>query len=194
MTPHTPPAIPWTYEPRADTRTTNIRVGIWLFLASEAMLFASLFSSYVLLRSGASTWPDASTVLDAQAALVNTAILALATVASVWLSRGHDKPRAAALLTGAALAAGFVALKLIEYRAKLAAGLAPSTNVLLACWFTLTAVHAAHVAGGAIANLWVAAGRRLSPAQSLERLRALGLYWALVDLVWLAILVAFYAF
>ena len=31
--------IPWTYEPRPDTRTTNVRVGMWLFLASEAMFF-----------------------------------------------------------------------------------------------------------------------------------------------------------
>jgi cytochrome c oxidase subunit 3 len=84
-----PAVIPWTYEPRPDTRTTNVRVGIWLFLASEAMLFASLLSAYVLLRAGASTWPEARTLLDPQAALVNTAVLALATAASVWLSRAN---------------------------------------------------------------------------------------------------------
>ena len=195
MTPHSTASIPWTYEPRPDTRTTNVRLGIWLFLASEAMLFASLLSAYVLLKGGASTWPDAGTLLDAQAALVNTAVLALATVATVWLSQRHgEAPRTAALLTGAALAAGFVVLKLLEYRAKLAAGLAPSTNVLLACWFTLTAVHAAHVACGALANVWLATRRASPPAQSVERLRALRLYWALVDLVWLALLIAFYAF
>ena len=44
-------AIPWTYDPRPDTRTTNVRVGMWLFLASEAMFFGSLFSAYVLLVS-----------------------------------------------------------------------------------------------------------------------------------------------
>ena len=101
MTRPTTAVIPWTYEPRPDTRTTNVRVGMWLFLASEAMLFASLLSAYVLLRGGASAWPEAGTLLDPQAALVNTALLALATV-SVWLSHRHDAPpRAATLLAGA---------------------------------------------------------------------------------------------
>ena len=191
----TTPTVPWTYEPRPDTRMTTVRVGMWLFLASEAMLFASLLSGYVLLRGGAATWPDAGTLLDARAALVNTALLALATVASVWLPHRHgEPPRAAALFTGAVLATAFVIFKLMEYRAKLAAGLAPSTNVLLACWFTLTAVHAAHVAGGALANVWLATRRSASLAQSLERLHALRLYWMLIDLVWLTLLAAFYAF
>lgn len=190
--PSTP--IPWTYEPRPDTRTTNVRLGAWLFLASEAMLFASLLSAYVLLRGGATSWPDAGGVLDAGRALVNTAVLALATVATVWLSGRSPAPRAGALVTGAVLAAAFVALKVLEYRAKLAAGLAPSTNLLLACWFTLTAVHAVHVAGGGVANLWLATRGAQNPAQSKERLRVLRLYWTLIDLVWLALLIAFYVY
>jgi heme/copper-type cytochrome/quinol oxidase subunit 3 len=189
------PTIPWTYDPRADTRTTNVRIGMWLFLASEAMLFASLLSAYVLLRAGATSWPDNAGLLDARNALVNTAILVLATIASGWLPRlGGEATRRAPMVVGAVLAAGFVVLKILEYRAKLAAGLAPSTNLLLACWFTLTAVHAAHVAAGAVATLWVATRNHATRRQGDERLRALRLYWGLVDLVWLALLIAFYAF
>ena len=188
-------AIPWTYEARPDTHTTNVRVGMWLFVASEAMLFASLLSAYVLLRTGASSWPAAAATLDMRQALVNTVLLTLATVASVWLpQRGLVGPRRLALVTGAVLASAFVVLKVVEYRAKLAADLQPSTNLLLACWFTITAVHAFHVAAGAGANLWLATRGVSTRAQTLERLRALRLYWVLVDSVWLAILVSFYAF
>ena len=86
-------------------------------------------------------------------------------------------------------------MKLLEYRGKLAAGLHPSTNLLLACWFTLTAVHAIHVAAGVGLNLWLAArSGRMAPAQRAERLRAARLYWLFVDSVWIVILFAFYAF
>ena len=49
--------IPYTVEVRPDTGLTNPKLGIWLFLASEVMLFGALFSSYILLRTGAAEWP-----------------------------------------------------------------------------------------------------------------------------------------
>jgi len=45
--------IPYAVKPRPDTGLYNAKVGIWLFLASEVMLFGALFSSYILLRVGA---------------------------------------------------------------------------------------------------------------------------------------------
>ena len=189
------PTIPWTYDSRPDTRTSSVRLGIWLFLASEAMLFASLLSAYVLLRSGSASWPDGAGLLDGRRALVHAALLALATIATLWPPRtGGGAPRTAPLVAGAALAAAFVVAKTLEYQAKLAAGQAPSTNLLLACWFTLTGVHAAHVLAGAVANVWLATRRHATPRQGEERFTALGLYWGLIDLVWLALLIGFYAF
>jgi cytochrome c oxidase subunit 3 len=44
--------IPYTVETRPDTGLTNGKLGIWLFLASEVMLFGALFASYVMLRVG----------------------------------------------------------------------------------------------------------------------------------------------
>ena len=55
-------AIPYTVETRPDTGLFNAKMGIWLFLASEVMLFGGLFSSYVLLRVGAVHWPLGSTL------------------------------------------------------------------------------------------------------------------------------------
>ena len=51
--------IPYTVQPRPDTGLYNAKVGIWLFLASEVMLFGALFSAYILLRVGAPAgdWP-----------------------------------------------------------------------------------------------------------------------------------------
>ena len=49
--------IPYTVEVRPDTGLSNGKFGVWLFLASEVMLFAALFSSYILLRVGSAEWP-----------------------------------------------------------------------------------------------------------------------------------------
>ena len=50
-------AIPYTVEARPDTGLYNAKLGVWLFLASEVMLFGALFSSYILFRVSSHNWP-----------------------------------------------------------------------------------------------------------------------------------------
>ena len=52
--------IPYTVETRPDTGLNNGKLGIWLFLASEVMLFGALFSTYIILRTGSTVWPQAA--------------------------------------------------------------------------------------------------------------------------------------
>jgi heme/copper-type cytochrome/quinol oxidase subunit 3 len=183
--------IPYTTEARADTGVSNVTLGIWLFLASEVMLFGALFSTYALLRVSAPEWPSGRAVLDLGAGIRSTIIL-LAAGALVWRARSGRglKPALAVSTAGSLL---FLAGKSLEWRHEIDAGLLPSTNTFLATYFTLTGLHAAHVAGGLLANVWVLAGaRRVAAAMTAGRVRALSLYWAFVDLVWLAIFVLLY--
>ena len=48
--------IPYTVRPRPDTGLTNPKLGIWLFLASEVMLFGGLFAGYIFMRLGSEPW------------------------------------------------------------------------------------------------------------------------------------------
>jgi heme/copper-type cytochrome/quinol oxidase subunit 3 len=173
---------------RRDTGTSAVRLGMWLFLASEAMLFGSLFSGYTLLRVGAAAWPDASELPGLTAGLTGTFLL----VAATATLRGSRL----AMLTSAGLGAAFIVFKAIDYRAMIAEGLTPSRDLLLACWFALTLAHALHVAGGIVVNLWHAGpGFGVSTADPVrwsERLWATRLYWVFVDLIWIVILVSFY--
>ena len=75
--------IPYTVERREDTGLYNAKLGVWLFLASEVMLFGALFSSYILLRFGADvgTWPRHW--LDYKLGAVNTIILIISSVTNV---------------------------------------------------------------------------------------------------------------
>src|SRR6058998_786322 len=80
--------IPFVVQPRPDTGVYNAKVGIWLFLASEVMLFGALFSSYILLRVGASpgSWPHG--LLDIPIGMANTIVLITSSITTVmaWAS------------------------------------------------------------------------------------------------------------
>jgi len=185
--------IPYTTQPRPDTGVYNAKIGIWLFLASEVMLFGGLFSSYVLLRVGASSWPHGSDILNVPLATLNTMLLIASSVTMVmsWASlmeRSFAKYRMYMGLT-ILLGIGFLIIKSFEYGAKFEHHLYPSENTFMAVYFTLTGLHGLHVLGGIIVNLyfWVT-GRRMwesDPQRLVNRVEVAGLYWHFVDLVWI---------
>ena len=80
--------IPYTLKARPDTGLYNAKLGIWLFLASEVMLFGGLFSAYILLRVGAAPgdWPHGW--LNVTLGTVNTLLLALSAITTLlaWAS------------------------------------------------------------------------------------------------------------
>src|SRR5581483_11051117 len=75
--------IPYTVHPRPDTGLYNAKLGVWLFLASEVMLFGALFSSYILIRTGAPVWPRGWEFLNVPLATLNTFILIASSVTVV---------------------------------------------------------------------------------------------------------------
>src|SRR5687768_13045919 len=78
--------IPYASAPRPDTGVSNTTLGMWLFIASEVMLFGALFSSYVLLRTGAAAWPDQQATLNVPLGASNTVILLASSAAIVTAS------------------------------------------------------------------------------------------------------------
>ena len=112
--------IPYAVHARPDTGLYNAKVGIWLFLASEVMLFGGLFSAYVLLRVGADQWPHGW--LNVTLGTVNTLILALSAITTLmaWVAcktRQFAKFKffhACTLL----LALSFLSVKMYEYHDK----------------------------------------------------------------------------
>jgi cytochrome c oxidase subunit III len=114
--------IPYTTHPREDTGLYNAKVGIWLFLASEVMLFGALFSAYILLRVGASpgTWPHG--LLNVPLGTINTLVLICSsvTVVMAWASlkmNRLDRFRIYQSIT-VLCALIFLVIKTFEYRDK----------------------------------------------------------------------------
>ncbi|MEY2410692.1 MAG: cytochrome c oxidase subunit [Verrucomicrobiota bacterium] len=114
--------IPYTTKARPDTGLFNAKLGIWLFLASEVMLFGALFSSYILLRVGADpgAWPQG--LLNIPIGTFNTAVLITSSVTVVlgWSAlqmnnfKAYRKFQAVTILC----ALGFLGIKSFEYSDK----------------------------------------------------------------------------
>lgn len=186
-------AIPYTVEPRPDTGLNNVKLGIWLFLASEVMLFGALFAGYILLRVGGEDWPRGDTILNWKLAFVNTLVLITSSVTMVmaWASLMRKNFGKFRLYMGATVALGFVFLivKYIEYTSKFSHHLYPETSTFLAIYFTLTGLHGLHVVGGMVYNayLWGPGAKmwKTAPEQFTNRVECSGLFWHFVDLVWI---------
>ena len=113
--------IPYTVTARPDTGLWNAKIGVWLFLASEVMLFGGLFSSYIFLRLGADYhWPVH--VLNVPMGFINTLVLIASsvTVVMAWASLkmrkfGHYQIYMAITLACAFI---FLGIKAFEYKDK----------------------------------------------------------------------------
>jgi heme/copper-type cytochrome/quinol oxidase subunit 3 len=183
--------IPYTVEPRPDSGLANGKLGIWLFLASEVMLFGALFSTYILLRVGATEWPHGE--LSIKLGAINTVILICSSVTMVmsWASlklNNFSKGRLYLLIT-IILAAVFLVNKYFEYADHFARGEGPWHSTFLAIYFTLTGLHGLHIVGGIVVMLYLlgpGAGLwKKNPEQYANRIEYTGLYWHFVDLVWI---------
>jgi cytochrome c oxidase subunit III len=183
--------IPYTVEPRPDSGLANGKLGIWLFLASEVMLFGALFSTYILLRVGAPEWPHGE--LSIKLGAINTVILICSSVTMVmsWASlklNNFSKGRLYLLIT-IVLAAVFLVNKYFEYADHFARGEGPWHSTFLAIYFTLTGLHGLHIVGGIVVMLYLlgpGAGLwKKNPEQYANRIEYTGLYWHFVDLVWI---------
>ena len=182
-----------------DTAFENVRLGTWLFLASEAMLFAGFFSAYFMLRAG-STQPWLPLAGHSTAAGIISVLLFGGTSAyAAALLAARDRRITAFrrwMIVAALLPALFIPYTLLEYVDLSEFGFRPSVNTHAATFFLLTGVHALHVAAGVLVNLrllvtstdtWVADAPRV-----ITRVEAVALYWYFVDAIWAILLVLFY--
>ena len=192
--------IPYNVHPRPDTGLYNAKFGIWLFLASEVMLFGALFSTYILLRSSAPAWPRGWTFLNVPLATVNTFVLIASsvTVVMAWsfLRLGDLKKGRIFIALTLLCAVGFLVIKGFEYTHEFQEGRSPATNNFMAIYFTLTGLHGLHVIGGMIVfayflffghKMWHTDRERYT-----NRIEVVGLYWHFVDLVWIFLFPSLY--
>ena len=193
--------IPYNEELRPDTGLYNAKLGIWLFLASEVMLFGGLFSAYIMLRLSDPNWASYGQYkLNVPLATLNTTVLITSSITMVmsWVSLKLNDIKKFKLYMCLTLLCsfGFLVIKYIEYSSKFEGGYYPSTNNFYAVYFVLTGLHLLHVVGGIIVNgYFYGPGIKMwssEPERFTNRIEVAGLYWHFVDLVWIFLFPALY--
>ena len=181
-----------------------MRLGMWLFLATEILLFAGLFTGYSVYRfQFPEAFAECSRHLELTLGTVNTVVLitsSLTVALAIHFAR-TDSPRAAAfcLVLTLLLALGFLGIKAVEYsehfRERSLPGKyyafeavkTPGAAMFFTLYFIMTGIHGLHVIAGMLVLSWIL--RRTLQGRYSSRyytgLELGGLYWHLVDLVWI---------
>lgn len=188
------------------------RLGMWIFLASEVLLFGALFALFTTYQA---RFPEGfkegvahnTKVLGS----INTGVLLVSSTlvaGAVHAMRAGRKTVSVMLVAGTILLAFvFLAIKFTEYAHHFREGIYPGgvggfflehrTGGLPAFWtlyFGMTGLHAIHVTigSGVLAALLIATGRGHVSAASAYRLEVGALYWHLVDVIWIFLWPLFY--
>lgn len=180
------------------------QLGMWLFLSTEVLLFGGLFAAYGIYRSlYAETFAAASRHLDLLLGTVNTVVLITSSLtvalAHHFARRGEGKASALFLSLSIALGIVFLGVKGVEYGQKIEEGALPGrfysfpgvqgqgASLFFTLYFLLTGLHGLHVVIGLCVLGWLAVGslRGAFDAESFTPVELGGMYWHLVDLVWI---------
>jgi heme/copper-type cytochrome/quinol oxidase subunit 3 len=174
------------------------KLGMWIFLAGDAMGFGTLLASYGAMRAGSADWPIPAQVLGIQLTALMTFLLICSSVTMVKALenlKSSNLPRAKMFLLLTALGGAiFVGLQAYEWTHLINAGLKVFGNpwgatLFGASFFIITGFHGLHVTGGVIYLL--AIYRVVSRVSDLRYSHMIteiaGLYWHFVDLVWIMV-------
>jgi cytochrome c oxidase subunit 3 len=180
-----------------------VRLGMWLFLGTEVLLFAGLFLGYTVYRHFYhEAFHECSRSLSLALGTTNTVVLITSslTVALAYhaIKQGKEKVAALLLVFTILCAFAFLGIKAMEYAHKFEVGelpgkwyhaeiTAPGANLYFTIYFLATGLHAFHVIVGMSVLLWVLKGvvqGKYGP-RNYVAVELGGLYWHLVDLVWI---------
>jgi cytochrome c oxidase subunit 3 len=185
---HGPP--PANQSSRVDPRT----LGMFLFIASEAMLFGSFFAAYFFVRvvnpEAPGEWPPEPFHFPVFVAGVNTAILVTSSFTMHWalqsIKRGHRAGFLAGMVLTFLMGLAFLLTQAVEY---LHVGFNTGDGAFASVFFGLTGLHGGHVAVGLTLLLIVTIrGFRghYSPEHHLG-VELPGIYWHFVDVMWIVV-------
>jgi len=185
------------------------KIGMWLFIFTELLLFGGLFIVYSVYRYLNSTaFHLAAHELDVTIGTVNTVILLVSSMtvamSTTAIQKGNKKLTIALLAITIALALAFLVNKYFEWGAKIHHGLYPGSSVLeelgrgdilfFGLYFFMTGLHAFHIIVGVVllSVILVRTGRGKIVSDNFQLLENGGLYWHLVDLIWIFLFPLFY--
>jgi cytochrome c oxidase subunit 3 len=179
--------------------------GVWLFMATEIMMFGGLFVGYFIYRAiYPEAWVEGGSLLSWKLGALNTLVLLFSSFtmaqAVTETMKGNNRKALNYVMVTTLCAFAFMVVKYFEYSSKIHHGLFPglglwdpsavaneSTRLFLTLYFMMTGLHGFHIVIGIVLMFWLM--RRLkrddfSP-KYYTTVEGVGLYWHIVDIIWI---------
>lgn len=181
-------------------RVETARLGFWIYILTDVMLFGSLFATFMVLRHGTAGGPSGLNIFDPPYVLVQTLLLLSSsfTIALAVLAAKHRRFSAMKfqlILTGL-LGLGFLLMEINEFIKFSHESFTWQMSAFLSAFFTLVGTHGAHILVGLIwlTVLLIAIRRRGMDEHMSRKLGLFALFWHFLDIVWIFIFAIVYMY
>ena len=175
-------------------------LGFWIYLMSDALIFAALFATFGVLSTSYAGGPAPREVFDLRLVAVNTTLLLLSSLtfgmAMLAMVEGRLPGTRTWLVVTAALGLGFLGIELYEFAHLVAEGAGPQRSAFLSAFFTLVGTHGLHVTAGLvwIGTMLAQLGLRGLTIENKRRLMCLSMFWHFLDIIWVGVFTFVYLF
>lgn len=179
--------------------TSDVMFGFWFFLMSDAVLFALVFSTYLINQHAVFGGPGPRELYDMSSVFAQTMLLLASSftfgLASLALKYEHSLTRLMGwMLVTLLLGIGFLSLEMHDFVSMIAAGGAPQNSSFLSSFWDLVPLHGLHVLVGCIWMVCIVGQIRRHGLDHWSKLgiKRLALFWHFLDIVWIAIFTIVY--
>jgi cytochrome o ubiquinol oxidase subunit 3 len=190
----TEPPIFYETEAHAhDHSSGGTMLGFWIYLMSDALIFATLFATYGVMSTSYAGGPAPSQIFTLPLVAINTAMLLISSITCgmgmIAMEEGKAKATQAWFAVTFLFGAAFVGIELYEFSELIHEGATPMRSGFLSAFFTLVGTHGLHVTVGLI---WILVmlvqiqQRGLIP-ENKRRMMCLSMFWHLLDVVWIGV-------
>ncbi|MBP33138.1 cytochrome o ubiquinol oxidase subunit III [Methylobacterium sp.] len=168
-------------------------LGFWIYLMSDALIFASLFAMFGVVSTSYAGGPVPRQIFDLPLVALNTALLLASSItfgqAMPHMEAGRIGPTRLWLAVTGLLGAAFVGVELYEFSHLIAEGAGPQRSAFLSAFFTLVGTHGAHVTVGLIwvVTMLVQIGQHGLTGEIRRRVVCLSMFWHFLDIIWIGV-------
>lgn len=168
-------------------------LGFWIYLMSDALIFATLFATFGVVSGNYAGGPAPREIFELPLVALNTAMLLLSSITfgmgMIDMEAGRTRTVQGWLAVTALFGLAFISIELYEFASLIAEGATPQRSAFLSAFFTLVGTHGLHVTFGLIwiAVMMVQIGQRGLIPENRRRLICLGMFWHLLDVVWIGV-------
>ena len=183
----------------ADSNGATI-LGFWIYLMSDALIFASLFAMFGVVSTSYAGGPIPREIFDLKLVALNTALLLASSItfgeAMPHMEAGRVGPTRAWLAITGLLGLAFLGIELYEFGQLIAEGASPQRSAFLSAFFTLVGTHGAHVAVGLIwlTVMLIQLGQHGLSLPMKRRLICLSMFWHFLDIIWIGVFTFVYLY